>query len=277
MQGGYGGAQTFARSSRRLYRNRWCGMYRLGWTASGGRVLAARRQGPLGAQPDAVAVIRVQIISAIRLYREAIAEVLQHRSGFLVVGTAGTLGEALRNLRHCELDVVLLDVITPNALVVSRAIREANPKIEIIALTVPDAEAEILACTEAGVSGYVSREGSIEDLVGGIVSAMRGELNCSAQLAKSLARRLAVLAAMRPANPDLSALTRRELQIAELIDHGSSNKQIARALGIEVSTVKNHVHNILEKLHVHRRGEAAARLRQYFFTDTPPSEPLSAE
>ena len=219
-------------------------------------------------------MIRVQIISAIRLYREAIAEVLQHRNGFHVVGTAGTLDESLRSLRSCEIDVVLLDVITPNALVVSRAIMEADPKIEIIALTVPDTESDILACTEAGVSGYVPREGSIEDLVRGMTSAMRGELNCSAQFAKSLARRLAVLAAARPTNPDLSALTRRELQIAEHIDQGSSNKQIARALGIEVSTVKNHVHNILEKLHVPRRGEAAARLRQYFFADTPPSESL---
>jgi DNA-binding NarL/FixJ family response regulator len=107
----------------------------------------------------------------------------------------------------------------------------------------------------------VSREGSLEDLISALDSVSRGELLCPPRIAAGLRRRVAALAAARAPVGPRGHLTRREAEVAGLIDAGLSNKQIAQRLCIEVPTVKNHVHNILEKLQVHRRGEAAAMLR----------------
>ncbi len=130
-----------------------------------------------------------------------------------------------------------------------------------MALAVSEVESDVLAWAEAGVVGYVPREASLEDLVSTIEAVVRGELRCSPRIAATLFRRVTKLSANRRHTPQGIHLTPRELEILDLIDHGLSNKQIAGKLGIEVATVKNHVHNILEKLQVNRRGEAAARMR----------------
>lgn len=213
---------------------------------------------------------RVLVVSDVRLYRDAVAEILERRSEFEVAAVDSQPDRALGAVRAFRPALVLLDVVAPDALATARAIALGDGAVDTIALTVPDAEAEILACAEAGVSGYVSREGSVDDLLGAIHAALRGEFDCPARVTKSLARRLATLAtgngagalARDPAGS--AALTPRELEIAELIDRGLSNKEIARSLGVQPSTVKNHVHNILCKLNVQRRGEAAARLRSLF-------------
>ena len=131
----------------------------------------------------------------------------------------------------------------------------------MVALGVADADDHVLGCAEAGVAGYVPRDASLDDLVAVIESAFRGEAICSPRIAGSLLRRIATLAAGQNGTMPLAHLTGREREIVRLIDRGLSNKEIARDLGIEVATVKNHVHNILEKLQVRRRGEAAARMR----------------
>jgi len=94
-----------------------------------------------------------------------------------------------------------------------------------------------------------------------VSAAVRGELPCSPRIAGGLLRRVTALAAERWSREEPYRLTAREAEIAQLIERGLSNKEIARTLCIEVSTAKNHVHSILEKLHVHRRVEAAALLR----------------
>ncbi|HEX7241600.1 MAG TPA: response regulator transcription factor, partial [Longimicrobiaceae bacterium] len=124
-----------------------------------------------------------------------------------------------------------------------------------------ETEDVVLACAEAGVSGYVSRGASLDDLVGALRSVARGELVCSPHIAGSLFRRVAALSERREASP-AAVLTPREREILGLIDQGLSNKEISRRLRIELSTVKNHVHNLLEKLQVSRRGAAAACLRR---------------
>jgi DNA-binding NarL/FixJ family response regulator len=124
----------------------------------------------------------------------------------------------------------------------------------------PDSEESVLAFAEAGIAGYVPREGSVQDLVDAVERAVRGELQCSPQLAGAIIRRLAWRAAAGSDFPR-GPLTARETEIVRLIDQGLSNKEIAVRLGIEVATVKNHVHNLLEKLRVRRRAEAAAHIR----------------
>lgn len=134
-------------------------------------------------------------------------------------------------------------------------------KVKVVALAVSEMHQQVLACAEAGVAGYVGRDGSERDLVAAAQYALRGELYCSASIAAILSRYIALMSAQASISDEQVALTRREQQILDLIGEGMSNKEIGRALRICDTTVKNHVHNILAKLQVHRRGEAAERLR----------------
>jgi two-component system, NarL family, nitrate/nitrite response regulator NarL len=205
-------------------------------------------------------MLTILIVSDIRLYRDGLAELLSRREAVRVIGTATRPDEALQ--LACELNpaVVVVDQALPGSLLLSRTLGQVRPDIRVVALGVPDSEECVLAFAEAGIAGYVSREGSVQDLVDAVERAARGELQCSPQVAGTLIRRLAWRAAVGGTLAP-SPLTARESEIVRLIDEGLSNKEIAVRLGIEVATVKNHVHNLLEKLRVHRRSEAAARLR----------------
>lgn len=206
-------------------------------------------------------MIRVAIVGDTRLYREGLAQVLGRDLRVRVVATAARRDDALQSLSDLCVDVVLLDMAMPNSLGALRSIVERVPQGRVIALGVAEDGNEVLDCAETGAAGYVPREASLEDLVTVIESVARGEAICSPRVAASLLRRVAALASGRGGEGLAGQLTNRERDVIRLIDRGRSNKEIARELGIEVATVKNHVHNILEKLQVHRRGEAAARVR----------------
>jgi DNA-binding NarL/FixJ family response regulator len=143
-----------------------------------------------------------------------------------------------------------------------------------VAFGVAETDAEIVALAAAGIAGYVRDDAAAEDVVAVLKSTMRDELLCSPRAAATLCHHVAVLSrdghGGPPAKSPAPALSKRELQIGDLIDRGLSNKQIARQLGIQVTTVKNHVHNIFDKLKVHRRGEAAACLRTALRRTQPP-------
>ncbi len=207
-------------------------------------------------------MITVLIVSDIRLYREGLAEVVARQAGFQLAGTAADGDTALAAVRSRPPDMVLVDMAMAGSPGVIRAIRELTPDVNVVALSVADTEGDVCACAEAGVTGYVARDASLSDLMATLESAVRGEALCSPRMAGSLLRRLAELASTQPLGASSTHLTPRELEILRLLDEGLANKDIARRLGIEVATVKNHVHNILEKLQVHRRGEAAAWVRQ---------------
>lgn len=205
-------------------------------------------------------MVRILIVGEIRLYRDGLAQELGRTPGLEVVGSVPNRLEACESISTLRPDVVLLDMATAGSYGAVSQLRELSPGTRVVALGVANLEGEVLSCAEAGVSGYVPREGSLDQLVEAIQSAVRGELTCSPQLAGSMLRRIAALSADRQGRMG-NELTPREMEILRLIDEGRSNKDIARRLGIEPATVKNHVHNLLEKLHVHRRGEAAAHAR----------------
>ena len=144
-----------------------------------------------------------------------------------------------------------------------RALAAAAPQVKLVALAVPEVEREVIAVAEAGAAAYVTPDGSMEDLASVVQSVERGEVLCSPGMAAGLFRRVAALARERRLDPIEEKLTARELDVLRLIEEGLSNKEIATALSIELPTVKNHVHRILEKLHVHRRSQAAARARRH--------------
>ena len=206
-------------------------------------------------------MIRVLIAAHIRLYREGLAQVLQREPALSVVGMAASRDEAVVAVAALSPDVLLLDLAMAESRDLVRYLQQAASTVKVVAIGLIEAEGEVLSCAEVGVAGYVPREGSIENLVAAVESVGRGELLCSPQVAGTLLRRLAALARERGPESRGPGLTLREREIVGWIDRGLSNKDIARQLGIEVATVKNHVHNILEKLSVRRRGEAAAKVR----------------
>jgi len=206
-------------------------------------------------------MIRVLIAGEIRLYREGLSLHLARQAELEVVGSASTSEDTCRLAAELQPDVVLVDIAMSESLHVVQQLHVAAPTAHVIALTMPEIDDAIIACAEAGVSGFVMRNASLDDLVDSIVAAARGETNVSPRMALTLLRRVGVLAADRAAPTPLAELTAREREIVSLINDGHSNKAIAARLNVELATVKNHVHNILEKLRIHRRGEIAARLR----------------
>ncbi|MBK5189522.1 MAG: response regulator transcription factor [Gemmatimonadaceae bacterium] len=206
-------------------------------------------------------MIRVLIASDIRLYREGLALHFAQSAGFSVVTVVDDRVAAVRSARDLSPDALLIDMAMADSLATIRDLREQAPAVRVIALTVPEVERAVLACAEAGIAGYVPRNGSLEDLNVAVESSVRNESIASPRMVASLIRRVAALAADRN-GAATESLTAREIDIVRLIDQGCSNKQIAARLSIELSTVKNHVHNVLEKLGVQRRSEAAARLRR---------------
>ena len=201
---------------------------------------------------------RVFVLAGIRLYREGLAHVLRNR--IEVIGMAATWEEAATSIVEQRPQIVLLELTTTQGFDAVRHILALEAAPKIVALGVPNAEEELFACAEAGVSGYVTRDDSLETMLEAIESVARGELLCSPRMAAALFARVSALTgSTQPA--DAYRLTAREREIADLIDDGYSNKAIAQQLRIALPTVKNHVHHILEKLQVHRRGDAVARLR----------------
>jgi DNA-binding NarL/FixJ family response regulator len=208
-----------------------------------------------------MARIRVLIIAGIRLYCEGLAEILGRRACVEVVGVASDPVRGLQRERDLRPDVVLVDTSMPQAITAVHAILATTAAAKVIALGVSEEDQDVLAFAEAGVCGYVTRDATIDHLATVIESVARGEVPCPPGLAAMLLRHISVLAARRPAMPSGPRLTNRELEVVDLIDRGLSNKEIARRLCIEVPTVKNHVHRILDKLQLGGRAEAAAWVR----------------
>jgi two-component system nitrate/nitrite response regulator NarL len=206
------------------------------------------------------------IVSDVRLHRDGLAQLLTDRREFAAVHTSSTLDESLAVARSYQPQIVLLDTATRSGLSFVRPLAELVPACKIVAFAVADEPEHIIACAESGVNGYVSASASADDLIHVVQSVVRGELPCSPQIASTLFRRLGSLSVVRadapPATHEIpNGLTEREREVLVLLERGLSNKEIARALSIGMPTVKNHVHHILGKLRVVRRGEAAAHAR----------------
>ena len=205
-------------------------------------------------------MIRTCIVSDVTLYREGLSRILDEQRQIAVVASLEYGDDDIDEAARLEPDVVLLDVTGPDAESALRRFVEKLPEARVVALTVADSEAQIVAWAEAGVSGFVTRASSLDELIAAVENVSRGETLCSPRIAAVLLRRVQTLSRGRPTVGTPDRLTQRELEILTLIRQGASNKQIARRLSIELSTVKNHVHNIFEKLGVHQRADAAAAL-----------------
>lgn len=213
---------------------------------------------------DQGSVTRLLVVVEVGLYLDALGRLLGELDDFQVVGAAAGLEEALAALDEGDRpDIILVDTRMPASADVISTLTAAAPDVRLVALGVPEARHEVIAFAEAGASGYVTLDGSIEDLAAVLESVSRGETLCSPEVAATLFGRVAALSRERGLEPIEERLTTRELEVLRLIEEGRSNKEIASELSIELPTVKNHVHAILEKLNVQRRTEAAARARRH--------------
>ena len=209
---------------------------------------------------DATHVIRVIVIAGIRLYREGISSFLTTVDGIEVGGTFARWDDALQAVERSSADVVLLESSAQEAHTAIRRLEAARPGVRTVALSIADDEADVVFWAEAGASGYLTREDSLAQLAEIVRSVARGEMPCSPRMAATLLRRVGTLAAAGERPLPETRLTTRERQIVGLIEGGLSNKEIGRELCIELATVKNHVHHILEKLDVRHRNDAVACL-----------------
>jgi len=204
--------------------------------------------------------IRVCIAARVRMYRDGLAAELAADRRFDVVASAHDWDSCLEAVRACAPDVVVLDTSLPSSLARVAELHAQAPGVRVLGLAVASVE-DALACAEAGIAGYITRDDSLTELAGRIEGLCRDEMPCSPQVAGRLLARVAELARANGHAHAAARLTSREREVASLIDEGLSNKQIAGRLQIEVATVKNHVHNILDKLGAQRRGEVSRRVR----------------
>jgi DNA-binding NarL/FixJ family response regulator len=214
------------------------------------------------------------IVSDVRFLREGIAEILGREDWITVLGTSPSVPEAVSRLLIEQPDFVLLDAGLNSGLEAVAQFRRIRPCLRVIAFAVADTEQSIVSWAEAGVAGYIPRTAALGDLVQMVMDISNGRQPCPSSVTFDTLRRLAHLDGKKSQHGDdrfTAPLTGRELEISALIGAGLSNKEIARRLNIGVSTTKSHVHNLLGKLNVQRRGQIAASALGYAYPlDRPP-------
>jgi DNA-binding NarL/FixJ family response regulator len=194
-------------------------------------------------------------------YREGLARLLE-QSGIEVVAAVGNGEAAIRAVAETAPDVVVMDLNMPgmSGLAATRILAERSPASRVLVLSVSAQAEDVTEAVLSGASGYVLKEGPVEEVVAGIRAAAAGQSLISPRIASVLLRRVREAAADE-GEADLSAvrLSPREYEVLGLLAEGRANHEIAAALVISTSTVHNHVSSILIKLQVENRVQAAVR------------------
>lgn len=217
------------------------------------------------AKPADDAPFRILVVDDHKLFRRGLTALLSRDPQFQVIADAADAGEAQRRARELQPDLILLDNHLPGVSGVDAlpALREAAPGARVLMLTMSEDERDLAAALRGGACGFLLKDMEGDELAHSIRRAMRGEHVVApamtgklvAAYREAIATPLAVAPAV-PASP-LQSLSPRELDILRGIARGESNKEIARALGIAETTVKVHVQNVLRKLDVSSRVQAA--------------------
>ncbi len=219
--------------------------------------------------------IRVLLVDDHALFRKGIASILAGERGFEVVGEAGDGREALERARDLMPDVILMDIFMPgvNGLEATRRIKEALPYVKIVMLTVSEEDQNLFEAIKSGAQGYLLKKIEPQELFAMLRGVVQGDAPISRAMAGKIlaefARQARRPAPTAPAGAHLSA---REREVLELVTQGKSNKEIAAALAIAENTVKNHLKNILEKLHLENRVQAATFALREGLVDRPPGK-----
>lgn len=212
-------------------------------------------------------LIKVLLVIDVRLIGNIFASVLGEEVDIKVVGCVSTVEDALEFIQSKEVDIILVSAGLPEhgALEITHMIfdRGCYTKVLILGLS-EENQNEAIRYIEAGASGYVLKDSSVHDLIEAIRLSQKGEAQISGRIAAAMMERLVHFARMFSAVENKIEgdvhLTSRELEVLQFVGEGLTNQEIATRLVVEVGTVKNHVHSILEKLNVSNREEAASYL-----------------
>jgi DNA-binding NarL/FixJ family response regulator len=204
--------------------------------------------------------IKVLIVDDHALFRRGLQMVLEGEPDIDVVGEASDGDEAVERAQDTLPDVVLMDVRMPKrtGIEATVAIKDVLPTTKILMLTISDEEADLYEAIKAGASGYLLKEISIEEVSGAVRMVHQGNSLISPIMASKLLTEFAAMVKRRDDRMQVPGprLTQRELEVLKLVAKGMNNRDIGQELFISENTVKNHVRNILEKLHLHSRMEA---------------------
>ena len=201
-------------------------------------------------------LIQVLVVEDHAVVREGLCSLLTARYGVKVVGEAADGLEAVEKAQALKPDVILMDLAMPRmtGLEAILKIREANPDARILVLTSFGEDAKVSAAIKAGAMGFLLKDSSVDDLAHAIRSVHRGNLSLPQELAQKL---MAGLLGLEGEAAPAEELTRRELDVLKCVAQGMSNAEIAEALSVSVPTVHSHVHNLLGKLKLTSRTQAA--------------------
>lgn len=214
----------------------------------------------LSRQSDASEPVHVLIVDDHQLFRTGLADLLSER-GLRVVGAVADGASALELVSQCAPDVVLMDLEMPgmSGVETARRIAEIAPRTRVVVLTIDAEEQSVVDAIGAGACGYLLKGTSLDSLVAGINAAVAGESLISAAVGAKLFERLRAEDRRTAADRRVfDELSEREIEILKLLASGKRNAEIAQELLISPHTVRNHISNILAKLHISNRIEAAA-------------------
>ena len=211
--------------------------------------------------------MRIILVDDSPLFRKGLSDLLASCPDMEVVGEAGDGLEAIEKAREVMPDLILMDIYMPrcNGLEATRLIKEEMPSVKIVMLTVSEDEQHLFETVKAGAEGFVLKNVEPDMLLQMLRGLSRGEAPISASMATKILAEFAQLRQTRATgSPHATSdrLTEREKEVLQLITEGHSNKEIAALLGISESTVKNRLRNIMDKLHVYNRIQAAIRAIQ---------------
>ncbi|WDL98298.1 response regulator [Alicyclobacillus sp. ALC3] len=203
--------------------------------------------------------IRVLLVDDHELFRQGVGAILGKAPGIAVVGEAENGKVAIERASAVRPDVVLMDINMPvcGGLEATRAIKQQNPEVKILILTVSGAEESLFEAVKNGASGYVLKNANPSAVMESIRRVYLGEPVIPSDLAMHIITEFST-PKQEKTPPPVDALTDRELEVLRKLSTGATNRDIASALFISENTVRNHVRNILEKLHLNNRVQAAA-------------------
>jgi len=210
-----------------------------------------------------IAKIKVLVVDDHTLFRRGIADVLARQEGLEVVGEAVDGLEAIEKAKKIAPDVVLMDLNMPrcSGLEAIQALQTEMPQINILVLTVSETEADLFAAIKFGAHGYLLKKAEPEELIHAILHIARGGAIVSPLMATKLLdefKGVAVGVENKPLQNVDADLSPREGEVLQLVAQGATNKEIADRLFISENTVKTHLRNLMEALHLANRSQAAA-------------------
>ncbi|HEX2425528.1 MAG TPA: response regulator transcription factor [Actinomycetota bacterium] len=200
--------------------------------------------------------IRIMIVDDHPVTREGLHAALDVEDGVEVVGEAASGEQAIEDAGDLKPDVVFMDVRMPGmgGIEAARAIRQASPDTKVILVTVDESRASISEAIQAGVSGYLLKDTSSDELVNAARLAVEGKAVIHPQLTRAFIEEVQTA----EKKGDAAALSRREKEILQKVAYGATTKEVAHDLGISPHTVKTHLERIFEKLGANDRAQAVA-------------------